>query len=167
MIVVSNATPIISLTKAGILDLLGSLYEEILIPQAVYDELTTNNTFSHEVNTIKECKFLTVRKVGNEFAVKLLQKQLNLDLGESESIVLAESIHSDLLIIDEKKARRIAKEMGLKITGTLGFLVELKSRGKVNLIKPILDAMLESGIRISVLLYKEILHKSGELESFE
>jgi len=63
MIIVSNTTPIISLAKAGILDLLGDVYGEILISQAVYDELTTNITFADEVNKIKECKFLSIRKV--------------------------------------------------------------------------------------------------------
>ena len=162
MIIVSNTTPIISLTKAGILDLLGNLYGEILIPQAVYDELTTNSTFVNEINQIKECKFLRIHNVENEFAVKLLQKQLNLDLGESEAIVLADSLHADLLIIDERKARRIAKDMGITITGTLGFLIEAKSRSKISAIKPLLDAMLNSGIRISDTLYKEALSKSGE-----
>lgn len=106
------------------------------------------------MNKIKECKFLSVRTIENEFAVKLLQKQLNLDLGESEAIVLAESIHAGLFIIDERKARRIAKDMGLTITGTLGFLVEAKSRGKIKAIKPILDTMLDSGIRMSATIYK-------------
>ena len=163
MIIVSNTTPIISLAKAGILDLLGSLFGEILITQGVFDELTANTNFTTGANIIRECKFLTIRNAENEFAVKLLQKQLNLDLGESESIVLAEYLNCDLLIIDERKARRIAKDMGLRITGTLGLLLEAKTRGIIESIKPILDTMLDNGIRISDTLYKEILYKSGEL----
>jgi predicted nucleic acid-binding protein len=68
-----------------------------------------------------------------------------------------------LLIIDEKKARQIAKDMELKITGTLGILIEAKLRGKIKTIKPILDTMLDSGFRISDIVYKDILRKTNEL----
>ena len=58
MVIVSNTTPIISLTKAGILDLLGKLYGKIFIPKVNHDELTSNNTFIDEANIIKSCNFL-------------------------------------------------------------------------------------------------------------
>ena len=94
--------------------------------------------------------------------MSLLQKQLKLDLGESEAIVLANSIDADLIIIDERKARRIAKDIGLNVTGTLGILVEAKQRGLVKELKPLLDKLIKNEIRISKKLYQDILELVNE-----
>lgn len=94
--------------------------------------------------------------------MSLLEKQLKLDLGESEAIVLANNIDADLIIIDERKARRIAKDIGLNVTGTLGILVEAKQRGLVKELKPLLDKLIKNKIRISKKLYQDILELANE-----
>ena len=65
MIVVSDTTPIISLMKAGQLELLRQLFGVVYIPEAVYRELTDNEAFSEEVKMVRECEYLYVQKVGN------------------------------------------------------------------------------------------------------
>ncbi len=157
MIVVSDTTPIISLMKVGKLNLLKEMYGEVVIPFAVYDELTCNAAMAKEIITIEENQFLRVNEVDNHFAVNLLREQMNLGTGESEAIVLAESMQADLLLIDEKRARRIAKEMGIRITGTIGLLLHAKTTEHIINIKPILDEMIAQNIRISDRLYDEIL----------
>jgi predicted nucleic acid-binding protein len=83
MIIVSNTTPIISLLKAGALDVLEKLFREVNIYRGVFDELANNEAFKEEAQAVRGCKFIKVVSVENEFAVKLLQKNLGLDLGES------------------------------------------------------------------------------------
>lgn len=87
---------------------------------------------------------------------------MKLDLGESEAIVLANNIDADLIIIDERKARRIAKDIGLNVTGTLGILVDAKQRGLVKELKPLLDKLIKNEIRISKILYQDILELANE-----
>lgn len=58
MIVVSDTTPIISLMKAGQLELLQKLFGVVCIPKAVYRELTENETFSEEIHIVQECEFI-------------------------------------------------------------------------------------------------------------
>ncbi|NLN83600.1 MAG: DUF3368 domain-containing protein [Firmicutes bacterium] len=77
-------------------------------------------------------------------------------------MVLANSIDADLIIIDERKARRIAKDIGLNVTGTLGILVEAKQRGLVKELKPLLDKLIKNEIRISKKLYQDILELANE-----
>lgn len=157
MIVISDTTPIISLMKIDYLDILERLYENIIIPRAVYDELIINTDYDDEIDIIKRCTFLKVRHVEENLSVLLLQKQLNLDKGESEAIVLANNINADLIVIDERKARKIAKDIGLNVTGTLGILVEAKQKGLIKELKPLLDGLIDNNIRIDKKLYAEIL----------
>lgn len=157
MIVISDATPIISLIKIECLDILEELYKNIIIPKAVYDELICNINYRHEIDIIKSCAFFQIENVEENLSVLLLQRQLKLDRGESEAIVLANNISADLIIIDERKARRIAKNVGLKVTGTLGILVEAKQQGLIIELKPLLDKLIANNIRISKDLYMGIL----------
>src|SRR5699024_954152 len=97
-----------------------------------------------------------------EFVGNFLQRQLRLDLGESEAITLADTMNADLIIIDERKSRSIAKDVGLRVTGTLGILVEAKRQGFIKELKPLLDKLMENGIRISRKLYLDILDLVNE-----
>ncbi len=159
MIVVSDTTPIISLMKAGQLELLQKLFEVVYIPEAVYQELTANETYSEEVRMIQKCKFLLVEEVDNEKSVAILRNFTGLDAGESEAIILADEKHSDVLLMDEHKGRQVAKKMGITITGTIGILTQAYDEGM--LIKEDLEIcieqMKESGIRISEKLYHRLL----------
>jgi predicted nucleic acid-binding protein len=157
MIVISDTTPIISLMKIDYLDILEKLYKNIIIPRAVYDELIINTDYDDEIDIIKRCTFLKVQDVEENLSVLLLQKQLNLDKGESEAIVLANNINADLIVIDERKARKIAKDIGLNVTGTLGILVEAKQKELIKELKPLLDGLIDNNIRIDKKLYAEIL----------
>jgi predicted nucleic acid-binding protein len=91
-----------------------------------------------------------------------LQKNLGLDIGESESIVLTDELNGDVLIIDETKGRAVAKSMSINLTGTLGVLLKAKAQGIVEEIRPILDKMIQKDIRISSSLYEDILKKAKE-----
>lgn len=162
MIVISDTTPLISLIKIESLDILEKMYKEVIIPKAVYDELIINIDYQSEIDIIRKCTFLQIKIVEENLSVSLLQKQLKLDLGESEAIVLANNIDADLIIIDERKARRIAKDIGLNVTGTLGILVEAKQRGLVKELKPLLDKLIKNEIRISKILYQDILELANE-----
>jgi len=110
MIVVSDTTPIISLMKVGKLNLLKEMYGEVVIPFAVYDELTCNAAMAKEIITIEENQFLRVNEVDNHFAVNLLREQMNLGAGESEAIALAKTtdhIINIKPILDEMIAQNI------------------------------------------------------------
>ena len=81
-----------------------------------------------------------------------------IDLGEAEAIVLALERRADLLLVDERRGRRIAAKLGLRATGLLGTLAEAKRRGLVARVKPLLDDLrLRAGFWIGEDLYAEVL----------
>ena len=124
MIVIADTTPIITLMKLQRLDLLEKLFDTVIVPNAVYEELVSNSNYLTEVQMVVECPFLKRCAVSDRQSIKILREVVGLDAGESEAIALAEENNADLLIIDERKGRRIAKQMELKITGTIGILLQ-------------------------------------------
>jgi len=116
--IVSNTTPILSFIKIDRLDILRTLYKEILIPEAVYRELEEGKN-KYYVNISNE-NWIKVFTVKNKSFIKQLEEEL--DKGEAEAIALSLEISADLLLIDEKIGRKFAEENGLKITGTIGII---------------------------------------------
>ena len=123
MIVVSDSTPLITLMKATKLEVLHGLFGEIVIPEAVFRELTSNENYPDEAELIRGCSFIRVVSVTDKKTVSVLQRATGLDLGESEAIVYADDVGADLLLMDEIPGRRVATEMGLNIMGSVGVLV--------------------------------------------
>lgn len=159
MIIVSDTTPIISLIKINRLDLLEKLFDEIFIPDAVYRELTTNITFADEGKIVRKFNFLKQISVQNKQSIQILQSVTGLDDGESEAIVLANEQKSDLLIIDERKGRKVAQKLGIAITGTMGILIQANAEGMISKdeVKSYLEVLKESNIRLSENLIQETL----------
>lgn len=158
MIVVSDTTPVISLMKAGQLELLQKLFGVVCIPEAVYRELTDNEAFYEEVKMIQECEFLYVEEVDNRKSVTILRNFTGLDVGESEAIILADEKNSDVLLMDEHKGRQVAKKMGITITGTIGILAQAFDEGMLTRkdVEGCMERLKESGIRISEKLYQRL-----------
>ena len=123
MIVVSDTTPLISLLKINRLDLLKKLFGDVLIPQAVFDELTDDERFRLEADQIREKKFIVVKPVNTPESTNILKRATGLDQGESEAIVLTDELKADLLLMDEAKGRNVSAQMGLRIMGTIGILM--------------------------------------------
>ena len=132
MLVVSDTTPIISLLKIDKLSLLPEMFEEILVPEAVYKELTANSAFEEEAKIISHSSFIKIREVSNMDNVQILQRATGLDKGESEAIILADEVDADLLLMDENQGRNVAKRMGINITGTIGILINAYQSGLLN-----------------------------------
>ena len=92
MIVVSDTTPLISLLKIKRVDLLKELFGEVLIPQAVFDELTSDKRFQVEADQICQKEFIFVKRVNVPESVNILKRATGLDQGESEAIVLTDEL---------------------------------------------------------------------------
>ena len=132
MIVVSDKTPLISLLKTGRLDTLEKLFGEVRIPDAVFEELTSNPRYSDEAAAIRSYPYIDIISVNDTDAVDQVSREDGLVLGESEAIVLTQEISADLLLMDEARGRDVARSLGLRITGTVGILLLSYERGILN-----------------------------------
>ena len=159
MIIVSDTTPLMTLLKCDHLDLLKKMYGNVLIPKAVYTELTDNPLYEKEALIVKNCDFLEVKEITNKDRVISLQNSTGLDLGETEALVLAESTKADLLLMDEVMGRMVAKEMGFTIAGAIGILIAAKTEGLLSAdeIKTTVSKLRLSGQHIGEPLLKKLL----------
>ncbi len=160
MPVVSNTSPILNLAIVGKLELLRIQCENILIPPAVLRELRVDEDLPGSKLIIEAISdgWLKVLEPENLLLTKALQ--LHLDLGESAAISLALQVNASLLLLDEKDARCIAKDFGLRVTGVLGVLCRAKKQGDILSLKENMDKLRAiCGFRIDDKLYSEIVNQ--------
>ncbi len=157
MIVVSNATPIITLSSIGKIDILKYFFDKVYIPQAVYDEIKSKKAYGYKEI---EDDFFEVMTIEDSFAQDILLNDL--DLGEAQTIVLAKELNADIVLIDETIGYNIARSQKLNVKRTLSFLIVAKERGLITEVKPLLDEMIENGRWISRRVYGDVLRICGE-----
>lgn len=161
MIVVSDTSPILNLALIERLDLLLEMYQQVIIPPAVYEELTVSSSELPDLLDRTSRDWMLVVAPHDQGRLAALRKEL--DRGEAEAIVLATEWKADLLLIDERHGRKIAAACGVRITGLLGVLVEAKTKGLVDQVKPLFDELrYRAGFWVNQDLYLEILRKLGE-----
>jgi len=161
LIVVSDTSPVLNLARIGRLDLLPSLYRQVLIPSAVYEELIRSKSDLPPAVEIASQPWLMVATATDQERVQELRGYL--DPGEAEAIVLAIELRADLLLVDERRGRRVASAAGLAITGLLGVIATAKRAGLIDLAKPLLDELIQSArFWIGPDLYAGVLSELGE-----
>ena len=158
MIIVCDSSPLITLSIVDSLDLLDSLFKEVYIPVSVFHEVTmSNKPEAGRIADWAQGKVVTVTNRPLIYSFSLL-----LDAGESEAMALYFEKEADFLLIDEKKGRKIASYNKINVVGSLGILLMSKQKGLILSVKPLLNRLQQSYIRISDVLYRKTLELAGE-----
>ena len=158
MVIVSDASPVTSLIQVGQLELLNAVFGQVVVPRAVYNELCK---VPGQQTIIDQQNWLFIDHAKDLKHVKTLENEL--DAGEAEAIVLALEMRADYLVIDEFKGRNKAEEIGLKIIGSLGVLLQAKQKGLISAVKPLIDDLIQKAeFRVHPALYQQVLNIAGE-----
>ncbi len=147
--IISDTSCFIVLSKIGALELLQKVYGQII---------TTSDIAVEFGESLPE--WVIVLEVEDKFKQKILELQI--DKGESSAIALAIEIPDSILILDDFKARKIAQQLGLTITGTIGVIVKAKLEGKIASITPYLDKIKSTNFRISTEIEQQALKEAKE-----
>ena len=156
---ISNTSPLLYLYRIGGIDWLPRLFEEVWIPDAVKNELQVGRSKGYDVPNPEDYPWL---KVVNPKSIPSEWLALDLGPGELTAIALGLENPERILLIDDLLARRIAKAAGLKVWGTLKVLLEAKSQGLIDTVKPYVSKLSDSGMWISAEIRKRILKLAGE-----
>ena len=153
MIVVSDTSPLTALLTIGEVELLRQLFAEVIIPQAVRDELLRNHPDLPDwlrVETVKH-------------PAEALRLMEFVDSGEAEAIELAKELQADRLLIDERKGRRLAIQEGVPVIGLLGAVLLAKRRNLIPEAGAVLDRLeKEAGMYLSREIREQALKSVGE-----
>ena len=161
MLIISDTSPLMNLAVVGYLELLQQLYDTVIIPEAVWNELSALSSQHPEVATVQTLPWLERQPVASQAVVRALQAEL--DIGEAEAIALAVEKQADLLLIDERRGRQVATRMGLTYIGLLGILLEAKRQGFLPEVQPVLeDLIAKAGFWVSPQLYTRVLQAASE-----
>lgn len=145
--VVADSTCLIGLERIEHLDILPALFEPILIPPAVQQEFGISLPWLQvEVPTDQ----------GMVVALKML-----VDRGEAEAIALAYQRKLQM-ILDDRQARSVARNMGVSFIGTVGVLVKAKQAALIPALKPLLDELELNGFYLNEALKAEAINIVGE-----
>ena len=159
--VIVNSTPLIALCHVNKLVVLKQLYGEIIIPKAVYDEISVKEDSICKKTVDESLDWIHVQEIQNQVAKTMFKSQLH--DGEVEVMILAMEQQADVVIIDDQNAKKYAKYLKLPVTGTLGVLMKAKQNGYIFELKPILDSMIQNGIYIKENLVELCLKQVGEI----
>lgn len=135
-IIIADASCLITLENINETDLLPKLYEHIVVTPEVADEVGSSLP-----------EWVDQRPSSNHTLIDQLSS--NLEIGEATSIALALELGDCLLIIDEKKGRRTARELGIEITGTFGVVMTGIESGFIAEPDTIVERLERAGFRIS------------------
>ncbi|HAA12527.1 MAG TPA: DUF3368 domain-containing protein [Cytophagales bacterium] len=157
-LIVSDTSVLVGLLAIDHFSLLKQLYGHVIIPSAVKEEMQSLAHYGYPLYRLEE-SWIEVLAPQDEEAIQ----SMDLDLGEAQAIQLALELEAGLLLIDERKGRALAKALGIRITGIVGILLEAKTMGLVEAIKPLIG-QLENKInfRLSEKLIQRVLEKAGE-----
>jgi len=147
--IVSDTTCFIVLTNIGELELLQSTFGEIITTKEVVQE------FGEELPN-----WVIVKSATDKYRQRILETQV--DRGEASAIALALEFPESMIILDDYKARKIAENLGLEITGTIGVIIIAKKRGIINSIKPYLEKIRATNFRLSEEIEMRALKEADE-----
>lgn len=155
--IVCNTTPLQYLHQAGLLHILPALYGHILVPKAVADEIGVGLKAGLNLPDLAALSWIEIREVpGSSWPMPR-----DIHRGEAEVIALAGSLEDPLLIIDDLAARRHAKLLGLRITGTLGLLLKAKKSDILESVLPAMDRIENAGFRLAANTRRDFLEIAG------
>ena len=147
--IISDTSCFIILANIGELDLLHKVYVQIVTTPDIATEYGEPLPEWVEIVTVKD-----------QYRQQLLEMQI--DKGESSAIALALETQNCTLILDDYKARKIAEQLGITFTGTIGVIIKAKLKEIIPSIKPLLEKIKQTNFRLSENIELQALKEANE-----
>jgi uncharacterized protein len=160
--VVADSSPLITLARARHLQLLREFYKTILIPRSVHAEVTVAGAGLPGAEEVREASWIKVRPDPSILVGSAVESACaGLGIGERNAIYLASEVKSDLVLIDDNRARRAGRHLGLAVGGSIAVLERGALLNKIPDLRSIYISLLDQGIRFSPELLDQSLARCG------
>jgi len=153
-----DSSPLIVLLKSDLENILPELFEEIIVPEAVWEEVLAGKD---DIAKRKMPHLAWVKRVVNTNSSEII-KNYNLGKGERAVLNFALTISESRVLLDDFAARKCAKALNLKILGTGGLLILAKQKNLISSVSEAVEKVRFSGLWLSDEIINIIKEKAGE-----
>lgn len=157
MILVADSSALIALSLCNAVHLLDQLFEKVIVPQAVFDEITKE----HKRESVELSNYLKGKIESVDIDDYVITDFLVVK-GELEAVAVYKKLRADKFLVDDKRARKLAQLNGLNTIGSLGVLLIVKEKGLIDRIKPYVEEIVNSDIYIKKDVIDYVLSLAGE-----
>ena len=157
MLVIADSAALVALATCGVLDILTLIYEDIRVPQAVFDEVSAPD----KPQGVILSSFLAGRVVTVDMSRWVLAAG-GLGQGELEAMALYKQLSADVLLIDDRRARTVAEHNQIVCIGALGVLLMAKHRAHIQQIAPYVERLRTSSLHYGDALLAKVLTLANE-----
>ena len=164
MIIISDTSCISALVRIGRLELLRDVFEQIVIPKKVHEELLKLDDFGIDTSIFAAQNWIRILQPQPSPILKTLLSEL--DEGEAHAIALGLELHADVFLTDDMLARKAAETHHFTVIGIGGILIRAKKAGFIIEVKPMLDKIITTtNFRLSTKIYNLILDLADESQT--
>jgi hypothetical protein len=157
--VICNTSPFQYLHQIDQLHILPALAGKVIVPSAVVDELAAGRVAGVDLPDLSQLDWIIVQSPAGQSALPLIA---DLGAGESEVLMLALETPGAAVILDDMLARRVAESLNIRMTGTLGLLLDAKQAGLISQVRPLLDQLQTLRFRLAPATYQAVLKLADE-----
>lgn len=157
MLIVADTSALVALAACDVLAALDQLFKRVRVPTAVFEECTViGKPESARLRTYLEGKVVKVD------IQELVIAAGRLGQGELEAMALYRRLHADFLLVDDHRARKVARLNGMEVIGSLGMLLRAKEAGLISEIRPLIALIQTTGVHYGDQLIENALRLANE-----
>lgn len=157
--VICDTSSLLYLHQIKRLELLRRLCDHVVVPSAVVSELREGLALGVDVPDPNNLDWMEVETPHGTAAMDLVT---DLGLGETEVLTLAMEREGAVALVDDRLARRLARQLNIPLTGTLGVLLDAKRAGFIDRLTPLMDELQSLGFRLAPQTRRAVLELAGE-----
>lgn len=154
-----NTSPLQYLHQLDLLHVFRSLAGRLVVPPAVVAELEAGRRAGVNLPAVQALDWIEIRSPSGRSALPLIR---DLGAGEAEVLLLALETEDSVVVLDDLLGRQIASSLKLRLTGTLGLLLDAKNMGLLPAIVPVLNRLQDLRFRLSAKTRLAVLERAGE-----
>ena len=161
MTVVEDSSPLVILTKLGCFELLNRLFPRVHISPEVHNEVVISGAGLPGALEVSKAEWIEVKAVLNPAGLQAAQRKYGLGPGEMSTIILAKELGANPVLLDDYRARKLAKTEGLEILGSVGLLEVFSLRNYLTDLRSVFREMLTHNVYIDQRLLDRRLRSLG------
>lgn len=157
MLLIADSSALIAVSTYNGLHLLDQLHDKVIVPEAVYNEVTIDNR--PEANALKSYLSDKVMVVDSRYQINL---DAYADFGETQAMILYKQLGADKLLIDDLRGRKVAQINQIRIIGSLGILLQAKQKHLIDSVAPYIQRLQNSHVHLSQSAISAVLELANE-----